>query len=605
MMPRTRSVGLALALLLTALSAPAAHAQPGPLKGLDDYVAGALKDWEMPGLAVAVVKDDAVVFARGYGVRKFGESTPVDEKTLFAIGSCSKAFTAAALAMLVDEGKVKWDDPVTKHLPGFQLYDPYVTREITVRDLLCHRSGLGRHDMVWYGAPIGRDEVVRRLRYAKPSSSFRSKFGYQNMMYLAAGQVIPAVSGKSWDDFVQERIFAPLGMTASSTTVTALRGAPDVASPHQKVDDKLQVIPYRNIDNIGPAGSINSNVVDMAQWVRLQLNEGRVKKDRLLSSGAVREMHTPHTIVPLRGALAKLVPESHFSTYGLGWGMQDYRGRLVLSHGGGIDGMISEVALVPEEKLGLVILTNYSPNQLTLALMYRIIDAYLGARPRDWSAELLKTFKEAEKLRKEAEAKEEKERVKDTRPSLPLAKYAGTYKDDLYGEVKVALEKGKVVVRYGPSFVGDLEHWHYDTFRATWRDRTVEKSLVSFRLDARGKVAEARVRVHAEEELVVKKTAGEEAPAIKLTEDQLRRFAGVYELKAPPLEVSVEMVGGKLKATVAGQQAATLVPIKPTRFRLEGEAEGAAVEFELADGKVKSLTLEQGEGPRLTFLRKK
>src|SRR5262249_52053109 len=347
------------ALLLTALCAIAlvlpsfSPAQDPPLQGLDDYITKAMQDWEVPGLALAVVKNDAVVLAKGYGVRKLGETTPVNEKTLFAIGSSSKAFTAASLAMLVDDGKIKWDDPATKYLPGFQLYDPYATHELTVRDLLAHRCGLDRGDLMWYGSGYGRQEVLRRIRYLKPSSSFRSKFGYQNIMFLAAGQILPTVAGKTWDEFVKDRIFKPLGMTASNTSTEALSGQDNVATPHDKVEEKIEPIPWRNIDNIGPAGSINSNVVDMAQWVRLQLGEGVYNKQRLLSSGSVSEMHMPQTIIRLEGTQAKLNPETHFMAYGLGWMLQDYRGKKLVQHGGNIDGMSALVAMIPEEKLGL------------------------------------------------------------------------------------------------------------------------------------------------------------------------------------------------------------------------------------------------------------
>ncbi|MCI0387219.1 MAG: beta-lactamase family protein [Acidobacteria bacterium] len=261
-------------------------AQDAPLQGFDDYVSKAMKDWEVPGVAIAVVKDDKVVFAKGYGVRELGKSTPVNERTIFAIGSSSKAFTAAALAVLVDEGKIKWDDPVTKHLPSFELYDAYAAKEMTVRDLLCHRSGLARGDMMWYGSDFNREEILRRTRHLKPSWSFRSQFGYQNLMYLAAGQIVQAVTGKSWDDFVRERLFKPLGMAASSTSTKDLRSSDNVATPHGKIDEKVMPITWRNIDNIAPAGSINSNVVEVAAWVRLQLNQGSFAGQRMLSSGA-------------------------------------------------------------------------------------------------------------------------------------------------------------------------------------------------------------------------------------------------------------------------------------------------------------------------------
>ena len=377
-----RLITLLLFVLLTFLPA---YGQDAPLNGFDDYVNKALREWEVPGLAIAIVKDDRIVLAKGYGVRKLGDPTPVNERTLFAIGSSSKAFTAAAIAMLVDEGKVKWDDPVTKYLPGFELYDPYVTRELTVRDLLSHRSGLERGDLLWYGSEYDRDEILRRTRYLKPTWSLRSTFGYQNLMFLAAGQLIAKVSGKSWDEFIRQRIFVPLSMTASNTSIKDFKNCDNVSSPHGKFEDKIEAIPWRNIDNIAPAGSINSSVVDMAQWVRLQLAQGEYQKQRLLSSGAAKEMQTSQTVIRAEPPFSLFYPEAHFLNYGLGWFLHDYKGRKVVEHGGAIDGMRAQVAMLPEEKLGLVILTNMDGTILPLALMFRIFDAYLGAPQRDWS----------------------------------------------------------------------------------------------------------------------------------------------------------------------------------------------------------------------------
>jgi CubicO group peptidase (beta-lactamase class C family) len=254
-------------------------AQNKNLKEIDEYATKAGQDWRVPGFAMAIVKDDSVIFAKGFGVRELGKSTPVDAHTLFAIASNSKAFTSAALAILVDEGKIKWDDPVTKYLPWFQLHDPYVTREMMVRDLLCHRSGLATFggDLIWYNTTYDRNEVVRRIRYLKPASSFRSRYGYQNIMLIAAGLVIEAVTGKSWDDFIKERFFTPLGMTTSNTSITAFKSTDNVATPHNEVDGKVNVIHYVNVDNIGAAGSINPCVAEMAQWLRLQLGRGTYK----------------------------------------------------------------------------------------------------------------------------------------------------------------------------------------------------------------------------------------------------------------------------------------------------------------------------------------
>jgi CubicO group peptidase (beta-lactamase class C family) len=481
-----------LAVLL--LAGPPARAQQAtPLAGLDEYVTKALKDWSVPGLAIAVIKDDRVVLARGYGVRELGKPGPVDERTLFAIGSSSKAFTAAAIAMLVDEKKLKWDDPATQYLPGFQLFDPYVTRELTVRDLLSHRVGLERGDQLWYATTFDRDEILRRIRYLKPSSSVRSRFGYQNIMFLAAGQVVQSVSGKAWDDFVRERIFVPLGMKDTGTSITALSGSQNVAAPHSKFKNQVVAIPYRNIDNIAPAGSINSNVVDMAQWVRLQLGNGTYAGKELIGPAAVKEMATPQTVIRLEGQMARLYPEAHFLNYGLGWFLSDYRGRKLVEHGGSIDGMRALVAMIPEEKLGVVILTNLSGTILSIPLSYRIFDSYLGAPARDWSAEMLKTMNALEEQARAAAAKAESERVTGTKPSLALGKYAGEYQSDMYGDASVGVANGTLTLQRGRHFTGTLEHWHYDVFRVTWSDRQLGRQFVSFRLDQKGQVAEMKI----------------------------------------------------------------------------------------------------------------
>ena len=487
---KTRCFMLVL-LLLVVVQVVVAQQAPGP--DFDEYVNKALKEWEVPGVAIAIVKNDRVVFAKGYGVRELNKPAPVDEETLFAIGSSSKAFTATGLALLVDQGKIKWEDPATKYLPGFQLFDPYSTRELTVADLLAHRSGLARGDLLWYASEYNRDEVLRRVRHLKPSWSLRSRFGYQNIMFLAAGQIVPSVTGTTWDDFMRERIFNPLGMKSTSTSIKAFAGTTNVASPHSRIEDKVQAVPWRNIDNIAPAGSINSNVHDMAQWVRLQLGEGTYDGKRLLSAVSIKEMQTPQTIIRLEGPRARLYPEAHFLTYGLGWFLSDYRGRKLVEHGGAIDGMRAQVAFIPEEKVGLVILTNLHGTNFPVALMFRIFDHYLNAPQRDWSSEMLKVTKDLENQAKNAEKKLEADRVKNTSPSLALEKYAGTFQSDMYGDSKVVLENQKLVIRFGPNFTGDLQHWHYDTFRVTWRDPMQGKGMVSFRLNSQGKVDQVNI----------------------------------------------------------------------------------------------------------------
>ncbi len=582
--------------------AVAVFAQDAPLPGFDDYVNKALKDWEVPGAAIAIVKDDKIIFAKGYGVRELGKPEPVTERTLFAIGSSSKAFTAAAVAMLVDDARVKWDDPVTKYLAGFELYDAYASQQMTLRDLLCHRSGLERGDLLWYGSSLERDEIIRRVRFLKPSWSFRSHFGYQNIMYLTAGQVVAAVSGQSWDDFIKARIFTPLGMKESSTSISALKSQSNVAVPHARIDDKVQAIPWRNIDNIAPAGSINSSVMDMAQWVRLQLGEGSYEGKRLISSGAVKEMHKPHTIINNEPPMNLMAQDAHFFAYGLGWFLHDYHGRKIVEHGGNIDGMSALVSMVPEEKFGLVILTNMNGSSLREALEYRIIDAFLRQPPKDWSAQLLKTMKAFEAQGKEAEKKQIEGRAKDTRPSLALDKYAGTYQNEMYGDLKLTVEDGHLVARYGQTFAGDLEHWHYDTFQAKWRNRMLGKGMLSFTLNPQGQVAEVKVDALGDFKRAPEKA--EPLAGLTLSENELKKFAGKYAAEGLPVEVSIEIVGGKLKAVVPGQPVYTLNAVTPTRFQIEGAPAGFFVQFEMKGSAVKSLKLEQGAAPPLTLLPK-
>lgn len=355
---------------------------------LDNHLAKALRDWEVPGMAVAIVKNDSVVFSKGYGVRELSKPGEVNDQTLFAIASLSKAFTVASLAILVEQGKLSWDDRVIEHLPYFQLHDSYATREMTVRDLLCHRSGLHTFggDLIWYGTDYGKEEVIRRLRYLKPRLGFRDSFGYQNILFLAAGEIIQAVSGRQWDDFVRDSIFTPLGMARSNTSVTQIQGDANVATPHTPHNGKLVTVPYRMLDNIGSAASINSNVNDLSAWMRLWLRPDSVSGAGRLSNRAKHEVWTPHTIIPLSESAMSTIPGRNFNAAALGWFVMDYKGRRVLSHSGGMDGMISRLVLVPEERLGFVILTN-SINNLSSWLMYTILDEFLGGEKRDWSTE--------------------------------------------------------------------------------------------------------------------------------------------------------------------------------------------------------------------------
>jgi CubicO group peptidase (beta-lactamase class C family) len=466
-------------------------AQAAPLAGFDKYIESARAAWNVPALAIAVVKDDKVVYSKGFGSLEVGGSRPADQNTIFGIGSTTKAFTAAALAILVDEGKVRWDDRVVDYLPNFRLKDPYATANITIRDLLSHTSGLPAGDRMWYHRKFDRAEVVRRVRYLDPVASLRQRFIYSNTMYTAAGLVVEAVTGGTWDEFLRRRIFEPLGMSRTSTTVKGLERLDNVAAPYTSVDGKPAAIPRWNQDNIGPAGSINSTVNDLAQWLRLQLGDGTYQGRRLISAERVHEMHQVQTAI--RGEGAGPEPPARFNAYGLGWFLRDYEGRQLASHGGGGHGVSAQVALVPEEKLGIVVLSDMDGNTLPTALFYQVIDAYLGRPNRDWAARFL-----AERDSGLARARREEEqlartRAQGTKPSLPLDAYVGTYWHPYYDSATVWRKGDQLHFRFVTDMEGPLQHWQFDTFRALWQHPRYGKNFVTFMLGPDGAVRAVRV----------------------------------------------------------------------------------------------------------------
>jgi CubicO group peptidase (beta-lactamase class C family) len=491
--PRVRQFVIVAALWLMVVPVSAQQAPPADL---DDYVPRAMKTYDVPGMAVAIVKDGKVVFSKGYGVRKLGEPTPVDENTLFGIGSNTKAFTAAALATFVDTGKISWDDPVYERLKGFEMYDPYVSKEMRIRDLLCHRSGLGLGEgdlMFWPQTTFTRDEVVYRLRFLKPKTSFRTTYAYNNLMFVTAGQVVAAVSGESWDDYMREKILQPLGMNSTNTSTTAYKPGANWAIPHSKVDGKLQPIAFEALDNAGPAGSINSSVADMSKWILLQLNRGKIPgtETRIFSEKSSREMWAQQMVVPISEAPPETKSlERRFSGYGMGWGLRDYKGRKLIGHSGGVAGFVTRVMLVPEENLGVVILTNAEEGSAFESVLMHILDAYLGGPTMDY----ISVFKALDdKRRKESDetmSKAAQSRAAESKPSLPLEKYAGDYADPWYGKVSIRQESAGLVLNFEHTLKGlaDLQHWQYDTFKAHWRDRTVEDAFVTFALKPDGSI---------------------------------------------------------------------------------------------------------------------
>ena len=490
-----------LALLLLLL-APPVRAQSGPLEGLDAYVKKAMTQWKVPGLALAVVKDDRVVLAKGYGILEAGKKDPVDENTLFAIASNTKAFTATALGLLVQEGKVKWDDKVTDYLPGFALNDPVATRKITVRDLLCHRAGLGKWagDLTWYASSYDTREVMRRIRFQEPAFDFRTGYGYTNLMYLAAGEIIPVVAKQSWCDFIKERFFKPLGMTRSNTSVKDLAKTTNVARPHIIKDGRVAAIDYTNIDNVAPPGAINSSVKDLAQWLRLQLADGKHNGKQLVDAAVIKETRKSHTLIPFSDEARKRYPTSHFETYGLGWGLMDYRGRLVVRHGGGLDGMFSFTGLIPEERLGVVVLTNLEDHDLDTALVYHILDAYLGVEFQDYSARFFKLHQKELRDREKKRQETRRARMVGTKATHAWPEYSGSFESPVYGKATIKYKNGRLTLHLGahPQIVGVISHWHHDVFRCEWRNSTFGESFLYFDFDDKMEIKQFRVKVRPE-----------------------------------------------------------------------------------------------------------
>lgn len=493
---------IVLFLWLGGINLSFSFAQITPPKDLDTYVERVRKEFEVPGLALTIVKDSKVVVAKGYGVRQLGGPAPVDARTLFGIASNTKAFTATALGLLVEEGKIEWNAPVVRYLPWFQLSDPYVTRELTVRDLLVHRSGLGlgAGDLLWWpSSTYNRKEIARRLRYIPLVASFRSAYAYDNVLYLIAGEVIETVSGQTWEDFVATRILNKVGMINSNVRHSAAGTGANVASTHARVDGIVRVITPFASDNTNPAGGINSCAEDMAKWMIVQLDSGRVAGGaRLFSPRTTRQLWSIVTPIPIGDPLSELAAlRANFNGYALGFGIRDYRGKKMVSHTGGLPGYVSKVAMIPELKLGVAVLTNQESGAAFEAIVYRVLDHYLGAAYYDWIQAYKKVLARSDSITAATAQRTTAARDAVSRPSLPLAQYAGTYTDAWYGEVIISHENGKLAIRFAhsPSLFGDLEHWQYDTFIARWRDRELRAdAYVTFALNPDGSIDQVKMK---------------------------------------------------------------------------------------------------------------
>ncbi|OAI42263.1 hypothetical protein AYO40_00015 [Planctomycetaceae bacterium SCGC AG-212-D15] len=489
-------LGIAVCVLAVALCLKRApEAEPAPPSfdptPIDAIIAEAQKSWDVPGVAVAVIRDDRVIYLKGFGIRQHGEDARITPDTLFPIASCTKAFTTTALAMLVDEGKLAWDDPVRKHVPQFKLADPLADSHIVLRDLVSHRAGVGSNDFLWYRSPWGRDEVVRRIGLVKPKYPFRAGFEYQSTMFTVAGMAVESASGQAWEDFVQKRICTPLGMKDVAFTTPEAQKNPDHARPHRKgADGSMHVIPEYVLARPEPSGSMSASARDLAQWVRFQLGDGSFDGRKLVSSAALHETHTPQNIIPFAGEARAFNPNTAQMSYGMAWVIQDYHGRQLVSHAGQVDGFRTHITLVPRERLGIVVLTNLDRTRMNLAVSNAIVDKLLDLPARDWNDFFQSQLRKAEKDARTRYESWMAQRNLSAGPTQPLKAYVGDYSDPAYGTARIVLERGQLIWKWS-TFSAPLVHFHYDTF--VIQDEVLSYPRIVFTIDRNGEPASFQV----------------------------------------------------------------------------------------------------------------
>jgi CubicO group peptidase (beta-lactamase class C family) len=440
-------------------SAPAA-----PSEAIDAIVQEALKFWHVPGVAVGIVQDDKVIYLKGHGLKEVGKKDSVTPDTIFPLASCTKAFTTTAMAILVDQRKMNWDDPVRKHVEFFHLSDPSADALVTLRDLVTHRTGVGPHELLWYRSPWSQEEIIRKIGKVKLDYPFRSGFRYQTTMFTTAGWAVGRASRSSWALFVPDFVLDPLEMNNTFMSTAGVPASPDHAFPHRlKQDGKIEVIPWYRMDNPEPAGSINSCARDLCKWARFQLGDGTFGGKRLVSAKNLEETHTPQNIIPLEGKAREMNPDTLQMSYGMGWVIQDYRCHLLVSHAGAIDGFRAHITLIPKKKIGIVLLNNLHQTNMNLALSNNIVDLLLGLPKKDWNAYIGEQTRKDEAAAREHLLEREKSRKPGTKPSLPLEEYAGSYEDPAYGTATVSLENDNLVWKWS-TFSNKLEHFQDDTF---------------------------------------------------------------------------------------------------------------------------------------------
>jgi CubicO group peptidase (beta-lactamase class C family) len=562
------------------------------LEGFDAVIEKSLKDFRVPGLAIAVVKDGEVIYARGFGKRDVAKDLPVTPQTLFAIGSCTKAFTTFVMGMLVDEGKLEWDTPVRTYLPGFRMSDPIATESITPRDLVTHRSGLPRHDLAWYNTRLTGKDVVPRLAHFDFTEPLRSKFQYNNMMFMVAGYLVETIDGRPWESAVRARIFQPLGMNSSNFSVRDSQKANDFATPYDEQEEKIRAIPFRDITNVGPAGSINSNVTDMARWVAVHTRGGKLDGSGkpIIGQSVLAELHTPQMTTGQPSAKKEISPGS----YALGWSVDAYRGHRRVHHGGAIDGFVADTCLFPDDGMGLVVLTNKDGTPLPQLIVRHASDRLLGLEPIDWLAEGLDRQTKGLAAEKDAKKKKETVRRSGTHPAHPLQEYAGDYDHPGYGPLKVEVRDGRLVGIYN-GIEATLEHWHFEVFNAPKADNDPALADINWKLQFQTNLKGYVDAIAIPLEPAVKPILFTKRPDQKLSDPEyLKRFAGDYELAGQP--VTVRLQGHVLMFEQKGARPVELAPDRDDEFNLKRRT-GLSVRFVTdGHGKVVELALNTPDG---------
>jgi CubicO group peptidase (beta-lactamase class C family) len=566
---------------------PAAKARQA-LRGFDEVVGKGLDQLKVPGVAIAVVKGREVILAKGYGYRDVDKKLPVTADTLMAIGSSTKAFTAFLLGTLVDKGKVEWDKPVRSFIPWFRLYDAQAGERLTPRDLVTHRSGLPRHDLLWYNNHTAtRESLVRSLAYLQPSADLREKWQYNNLMFLTAGFLVETVTGRSWEANVRSLVFEPLGMTRSNFSVADSQKDADFAFPYDERDGKIKKIPFRDITTIGPAGSINSSVNEMSRWVMVHINGGRLGDKQVIGADTLADLHRPYMTtgaVPTR-------PDITPFDYALGWMVDNYRGHNRVHHGGNIDGFSAMVSLWPDDDLGFVILTNMNGTGLPELLIRTAADRILGLEAVDWIGDAAKKIAAGREVGKKAEENKTARRRPGTVPAHKLEEYAGDYRHPGYGDLKVTLEAGRLGFVYN-GIATPLSHWHFETFNGgKAEDPAFEDMKLTFRTDVNGYVVGVSIPFEASVDDIY---FAKKPDARQFDPAYLERLLGDYVL--PTQTITVGLKGDILTLSIPGQPVYDLIPEVGGEFSLK-LAKVVRLRFiEDAKGRVTALEVSQPGG---------